>query len=198
VLKRNTYNTLSRDPPQVEVHWAQRGSCLVLLLPSFFPSDSPWVRTDNVSSGLWSYPFDPSSGDLDLSRTYAEYREYRVPNARSCKHLRVMESFVRRDFNLSRNNRKEESFSIVFVVGRARNDSWGCVWCICVYVYVRERSLAVERERDRRAVEEEEKSFLRTRENFERPCVCFSSFFLIFFLRRRRQRRHWTEIVRLD
>lgn len=47
-----------------------------------------------------------------------------------------------------------------------------------VCMYICEKGLSQQRERDRKAVEEEEKSFLHTRENFERPCV----FFFVFFM----------------
>jgi len=141
-------------------------SCSSLL--SSLRLDSPWVCTDNVSSGLWSYSFNPaSSGDWDhgfMSNTASTEYRTRV-NTFSLKN-----GPLRWDFNLSRNKEKEESFLFVFVVGRARNDSWGWVWCICVYVYMRnsrsrererERERERKRERDRRSVEEEEKSFLR-------------------------------------
>lgn len=72
---------------------------------------------------------------------------------------------------------------------RARNDSWGGGGCVCdVYAYMRvrapgrERGFSQQRERDIEGPsKKKKKSFLRERENFERPCcLCFLCFFLFF------------------
>lgn len=115
------------------------------------------------------------------SRIYVASTEYRTRDRVHTSSLENSPFRFRRDFNLSYGiikKKKEKSFLFVFVLGRARNDSWGCVWCVCIIcMYICEKGLSQQRERDRRAVEEEEKSFLHARENFERPCMFFFAFF---------------------
>lgn len=177
-----------------ELSVAAVSTCSSLL--SFLGLDSPWVYTDNVvSSGLWSCSFDPaSSGDWG-SRIYAEYREYRT------REIMYTSSFQNSPFRSSRFliylriTRKEESFLFVFVVGRAKNDSWGVrVVCMRVCICTR-RTLLAEREREiERPSKKKSPSCVRVKISNDR--AYFSSFSFFFVLRRRRRR--WAEIVRLD
>jgi len=132
------------------------------------------------------------------SRIYIASTEYRTRDRVHTSSLESSPFRFRRDFNLSWNNTKKKK-EAVLVRLRDWKSKERLVGMRMVCMYICEKGLSQQRERDRKAVEEEEKSFLHARENFERPCVFSFVFFLIFlWQRRRRRQRRWAEIVRLD
>lgn len=156
-LKKKTHNTLSRGFPQVDVYRVQRGSCLVLFLPSLLSSFF-WI----CRIYWWSRLFRVMIVFLRSGRFTRPGSRIYVPNIASNPSIKcdtVYTHLLAWDSSISSVRiliyldiiKKEKSFLLVYVIrgqGTIRGDAYVYGVYAFVSTYARARKiLAAERER---------------------------------------------------